>query len=276
MQRVVDLAGATMADTEIELEKMKFEFEKQKWEFEKAKWEDDKLSRARELTLKEREVDANIRAQGFFHIFTPLAAAVAAALLAGAGSAIVAWETASSQYKLETTKADRQDQLEKTKEADSHKLEQEKADATHNLELERFQATRILGAIKDDPDVTSANLQFLLDIGLIKDEVVRINVKNYRSTRLGGTGAGGVASAPATEPKNPPQPESQAKQDTILYQSGWVGGGHSQNEMCQKGIASLQPQHPGKTLSLVSSDEQFRKDFLGHVEYNYSCVFRVS
>jgi hypothetical protein len=265
-----------MADTEIDLEKMKFEFEKQKWEFEKAKWEDDKLSRARELRLKEREVDANIRAQGLFHIFTPLAAAVAAALLAGAGSAIVAWEAASSQYKLETTKADRQDQLEKTKEADGHKLEQEKADATHKLELERFQATRILGAIKDDTNVTSANLQFLLDIGLISDEALRVNVARYRFNRPGGTGPSEVASPPATEPKNPPQPESQVKQDTILYQSGWVGGGHSQNEMCQNGITSLQPQHPGKTLSLVSSDEQFRKDFLGHVEYNYSCVFRVS
>ena len=124
--------------------------------------------------------------------------------------------------------------------------------------------------------MTSANLQFLLDIGLISDERLRENISRFRFNRPGGTGPSEVPTAPASEPKNPPQPESQTRQDTILYQSGWVGGGHSQNEMCQKGIALLGQQHPGKTLSLVSSDEQFRKDFLGHVEYNYSCVFRVS
>ena len=31
----------------------------------------------------------------------------------------------------------------------------------------------------------------------------------------------------------------------------------------------------GKTLTVVQSDEQNRKDFFGHVEYNYSCVFHV-
>jgi hypothetical protein len=243
-----------MADPDTELEKLKLDFEKQKFEFEKAKWEDDKRSREREFDLKKREVEANVSAQNLSRIVTPVAAAIVAALLTGAASVVVAWKT-----------ADWQSGLENTKEADTHKLEQEKA-----------QATRVTGAIKDDADKTSENLKLLIDLGLISDKNISDKITEYRKIRLGGAGAGEVPSPPAPEPKNPPQPESQVKtQDTVLFQSGWVGGGHNQNEMCQKGIQALQPKFPGKTLSVVSSDEQSRKDFLGHVEYNYSCVFHV-
>lgn len=254
-----------MADPDLELEKLKFDFEKQKWEFEKAKWEDDKRSREREFELKRREVEANVSAQNLSRIITPVAAAIVAALLTGAASVFVAWTTANWQSILENTK-----------EADTHKLEQEKAEATRKLEQEKAQASRITGSIKDDADKMSDNLKLLLDLGLISDKNVSDKIAEYRKSRPGGTGAGEVASPPPTEPKNPPQPESQVKtQDTVLFQSGWVGGGHNQNEMCQKGIQALQPRFPGKTLSIVSSDEQSRKDFIGHVEYNYSCVFHV-
>jgi hypothetical protein len=254
-----------MADPDTELEKLKLGFEKQKFEFEKAKWEDDKRSREREFNLKMREVEANVSAQNLSRIVIPIAAAILAALLTGAASVVVAWKT-----------ADWQSYLENTKEADTHKLEQEKAEATRKLEQEKAQATRVTGAIKDDADKTADNLKLLVDLGLISDKNVSDKITEYRKNRPGGAGAGEVASPPATEPKNPPQPESQVKtQDTVLFQSGWVGGGHNQNEMCQKGIQALQGQFSGKTLSVVSSDEQSRKDFLGHVEYNYSCVFHV-
>jgi hypothetical protein len=254
-----------MADPDTELEKLKLGLEKQKFEFEKAKWEDDRHSREREFNLKMREVEANVSAQNLSRIVIPIAAAILAALLTGAASVVVAWKT-----------ADWQSYLEDTKEADTHKLEQERAEATRKLEQEKAQATRVTGAIKDDADKTADNLKLLVDLGLISDKNVSDKITEYRKNRPGGAGAGEVASPPATEPKNPPQPESQVKtQDTVLFQSGWVGGGHNQNEMCQQGIQALKGQFPGKTLSVVSSDEQSRKDFLGHVEYNYSCVFHV-
>jgi len=38
----------------------------------------------------------------------------------------------------------------------------------------------------------------------------------------------------------------------------------------------VKAQQPGSNVKLVNSSEDSRKDFLGHVTYNYHCVFDVT
>lgn len=65
---------------------------------------------------------------------------------------------------------------------------------------------------------------------------------------------------------------------TANWDSDWVGGGYTQDEMCNKGVLVLgaDDKYKGKTISRLSASEDVRKDFLGHVEYKYHCTYKVS
>ena len=237
---------------------------KEKFEFEKKKWEDEKELRRQENLLKQAEMDAKVKEQTALRVLIPVAAVIVGAILAGAANVAV-----------EMTKGIEESKIEDKKERDGHTLQDEKGKADRQLERDKAEGARIAAAIKGDADQTKDNLKLLVDVGLIEDEKRKARLIEYFKSRPGGQGAGAVPSPPSPEPPQPPQPQSEATRDIVRYQSGWVGGGHNQNDECEKGRQLLQGRFAGKTLKLLSSDEQNNKDFLGHVTYNYGCVFQV-
>ena len=54
--------------------------------------------------------------------------------------------------------------------------------------------------------------------------------------------------------------------------SGWLNGGHSRQEVCGELQASWVQTHPGHAVVIQSMSESNKKDILGHVTYQYSCV----
>jgi hypothetical protein len=238
---------------------------KEQFEFEKKKWQDELDVRRSETALKQAEMEAKRKEQSALRVLIPIAAAVVGAILAGAGNVVV-----------ETTKAKRELILETQKEQDAHTMQGDKARLDSELEREKAEATRIASAIKDDPDQTKKNLQLLIDLNLISNKDLAAKLESYFKSRPGGQGAGAVPGPIAKEPDTPAHPESEQTRDIVRFQSGWLGGGHNQNDECEKGRQILLAKYPGKTLKLLSSDEQNNKDFFGHVTYNYGCVFQVS
>jgi hypothetical protein len=75
--------------------------------------------------------------------------------------------------------------------------------------------------------------------------------------------------------KPPPQPqivkEPNDSGTVFTFTTGWIGGGHNQAEACSQALATLMSKNPGKKFKVINSSEESRKDFLGHVTYNYSC-----
>ena len=57
--------------------------------------------------------------------------------------------------------------------------------------------------------------------------------------------------------------------------TGWLGGGHNQQDECNKIIAGALASRPDAQISLLPGSagmwEESRKDILGHVEYKYYC-----
>ncbi len=73
-------------------------------------------------------------------------------------------------------------------------------------------------------------------------------------------------------------PTNTANFVPVTWDSPWVSGGHNQQEMCNQGISELGKvsQYKGREILMQSATEDSRKDFLGHVEYRYHCIYRVS
>jgi type II secretory pathway pseudopilin PulG len=185
----------------------------------------------------------------------------------------------------------------------------------HSLDMTteayRAEANRILETVKlGDPDRSACTLKFLMKGGLIQTQSLKDFVDVYLASRNGGSGIGNptaqpnatAQAVPSTQPKvddevrtsgcqpvpnsarNPnaaantstaTPPSNSASAQIVTYSTGWMGGGHNQNEACEAGIRQYQPQFPNKVLSRVSSDEESKKDFLGHVEYKYYCTISV-
>lgn len=53
--------------------------------------------------------------------------------------------------------------------------------------------------------------------------------------------------------------------------SGWVGGGHTQIDECNKMVASALANNPGGQIEIQRMWEESKKDIFGHVEYQYYC-----
>ncbi|WP_461655894.1 WD40 repeat domain-containing protein [Methylorubrum aminovorans] len=62
---------------------------------------------------------------------------------------------------------------------------------------------------------------------------------------------------------------------SLTFDTGWVGGEHSQSEACSQAIRIYQPQFPGKILESAGSSESSRKEFIGKSTYRYVCKFNV-
>lgn len=234
--------------------------------FEQKKWDDEVRLRSRELDIKNNEVQAAVCTAAQSRWTSPLVVAIFAAALAGLGNAGVAWINGSSSLSLEASKHDEEQTIEET----------------------RAEAARILEVVKTgSPDKAAENLGFLLEAGLITNKARSDALTAYIRRRKGGEGISIATNSPVAS-STPIQPETTTTRagpnagtppvptvELIPYESGWLDGGHSQASSCAEGQAKLQPGHPGKTLVLVSSSEQSKKDILGHVTYNYFCNFKV-
>jgi hypothetical protein len=53
--------------------------------------------------------------------------------------------------------------------------------------------------------------------------------------------------------------------------SGWVGGGHTQIDECNKMVAGALAGNPGGQIEIQRMWEDNKKDVFGHVEYQYYC-----
>jgi len=70
-----------------------------------------------------------------------------------------------------------------------------------------------------------------------------------------------------------PAPKPLPKLDP--YQTGWVEGGHTQAEYCAPRRDAYQKQYPDLKITWTASEEN-KKDWLGHVQYRYSCLFTAA
>ena len=222
---------------------------------EREKWDAERNDRRIDQSQKDREIEAKLMEVRRSRFSSPLTVAFIAAAIAAGGNAYLAHQNGNEQRVLEDGKAE---------------------------------AARILEAIKvPDPDKAAANLDFLLGAGLIADEKRRQDIGTYLRNRRGGQGASIQATEapvvpipPPTVPDHPTPPPAlpspPATAETVTYQTGWLDGGHTQAEACQKGLADLGPKYPGKKLSPIKSSEVSNKDLFGHVTYNYSCVYRIT
>src|SRR4051812_10533082 len=82
------------------------------------------------------------------------------------------------------------------------------------------------------------------------------------------------STATQTPPKQPSPPKAD-NGSVEIFITEWMPGGHNQNEACARGIQEFQKKFPNKTLTRVGSNEESRKDWMGHVEYKYYCTIRV-
>lgn len=131
--------------------------------FEREKWEVERAFREREIAIKEREQqsqEADLALKKAEHEVahwkSPLVVAIFAASIAAIGNAILAYENAKSQTRLEAQKAEQ---------------------------------ARILEMIKTgSPDKAAENLKFLLKTGLISDPAIRSELAKFLDSRQPGTG----------------------------------------------------------------------------------------
>ena len=122
---------------------------------DREKWLAESAFRERELRLKERESE---RARWS----NPLAIAVFAAAVAGAGNVVVATLNSDAQRKIEVLRASEQQTIEQMKEEESH----------------------IMDVIRGgNPAAAATNLRFLLDAGLIKTPERVAAIKDFLANR---------------------------------------------------------------------------------------------
>jgi hypothetical protein len=124
--------------------------EKHASDFEREKWIKDCEFREREIKIKEEELARS-------RWLNPLVIAIISAALLAGGNILQNYLTAKSRLSLETFKAE---------------------------------ADRILEVIKtnNDPDKAAANLEFLVEAGLIKNPSTRTSIETYIKNRKPGQG----------------------------------------------------------------------------------------
>jgi len=164
--------------------------------------------------------------------------AVVAAAIAGLANAYVAWINNTSLGEMETQK-----------ENEERYIEEKKAGWQRLLEISKL-----------DPETAEKKLRLFVDLGIVTDPQVRVALER----RVGSTLAHEDAVKNAHE--------------TVQLSSGWVGGGHNQDEMCNvvKGTLSSQDKYKNKTIVRLGSSEESQRDLLGHVTYRYLCTFDIS
>lgn len=143
---------------------------------------------------------------------------------------------------------------------ENHKESEEQA-----IESKKAEFTRLLEVSKLDIEPAKLKIKAFCDMLLITDpRICTVPVV--------------VANNPAPSQPASARPAPADKYVTATWDSEWVGGGHTQEEMCGKGVLALgnSDRYKGKIISQLPASEDVRKDFLGHVEYKYHCTYNVS
>jgi hypothetical protein len=256
--------------------------EERKFLFEQRKHQDEIDAEARNLDLQEREL-LQKRSD-------PLMVAVVGGLIAAFASVGVSYYTGRNQIETEKARHDTE-------------MEAEKYKAESSLVSEAVKST--------DQVQNTCRLYYLLSFNLVTNDALRTRVNDFLREKKGaetaGTEAAGetnaarseytsvctITTSPVATPQGQPQsgqasPAGDGQKTTtgappakgkliqsLNYSTGWIGGGHSQGEACAQAVAAYTPQFPGKILESSSASEDVRKDFVGHVTYNYHCVVNV-
>jgi hypothetical protein len=169
-------------------------------------------------------------------------------LTAFIGAVIAALANAYVAYTNNNTQLD----IESHKESEEQVIEERKAEFSRLLEISKL-----------DVDAAKQKVAAFIEMGLITDP--RIVVKYNPTATKNTANAQNKQGSPANN------------LTTAQWESGWVGGGHNQEEMCAKGVVALSnnPQFTGKTITRLGAGEDSRKDIFGHVEYNYHCNYGI-
>ena len=69
-----------------------------------------------------------------------------------------------------------------------------------------------------------------------------------------------------------PQPVVSAAPKLEPYSSGWVDGGHTQEEMCGPRRNAYSQQYPDYDITMNVSEDR-DKDWKGHATYKYNCFY---
>ncbi|MFO1060972.1 MAG: hypothetical protein U1E53_28870 [Dongiaceae bacterium] len=157
----------------------------QELEFEREKWLADYVLRKEEIALKakeqhrlDEELRLNVEEKARSRWSNPLVLAIIGAALATLGNAGISWLSGWEQR-----------QIENTRQIAAEKIQQDTSNAQRDLESFKAESQRILEVIKtNDPDRAAANLQFLIDAGLILNKATSDYLKAFLHTRKSGQG----------------------------------------------------------------------------------------
>lgn len=144
----------------------------------------------------------------------------------------------------------------------------EEVKANNNLKLERQKAedARIVSAITGDTTTATAKLRFLLETQLVTDPDTRKYIESYINTPQ-------IINPPAIEAPTAPPPSTTRR---VSVETGWLGGGNNQRDVCAGLQAQVESKNPGQRVTVVGTSEDSRKDFIGYVTYNYKCTFDIT
>jgi hypothetical protein len=157
-------------------------FEREKWSAECEFRRQDLKLRQEEQSRFEKELRCKIAETARSRWSNPLVIAIAGAALATAGNAVISWLNAKDQIGLSTLQAN----------------------STASLESTKAESDRILEVIKaNDPDKAAANLQFLLQSGLIRNKDTKDYLEKFLATRVRGQGPA-LSSAQTSNVTPPP------------------------------------------------------------------------
>jgi hypothetical protein len=160
---------------------------------EREKWLAESAFRERELALKEREharLDAELQLKRDearrSRWSSPLVIAILGAVAAAVGNAAVSWQNGRAQRELEDARAKVTQSTQET-------------NNKNQLDIESFKAesARLFEVVKtSDPDKAADNLKFLVDVGLISNDKVKIGLISYLQHRKEGQGFALPAAVP--------------------------------------------------------------------------------
>ncbi|HME10833.1 MAG TPA: PHB depolymerase family esterase [Bryobacteraceae bacterium] len=153
--------------------------------FEREKWVAELALRQHELEIREREQrrldtesSARLEEMRRSRWSSPLVLAILGAALATLGNVAVSWLNGVEQRNLETDRANATLQVQEQNNKAQQSLEEFKADSARLLQM--------IGT--SDPDKAAANLQFLLDVGLVSNANTAARLKESLANREPGQG----------------------------------------------------------------------------------------
>jgi len=168
---------------------------------ERERFEADQDYRNGQLALTAGEQELRRQEQSQSRWTNPLVLAIAAAAIAALGNALVAYVNGRQQRRLERDRAKANRDLEQEKAKNEVKLERDKAAAQIRLERDKTKAQIQLDSLKAESDrilevvktggsteAAAANLQFLLDAGLVTQPGLDQHLRKFLAKRVPGTG----------------------------------------------------------------------------------------